>query len=67
MTRAEALAVAAGIIARAVPDIAALIEFLEVAGQKRLAARLRELDVARPAEVGGAPRPDATMWRGRVG
>jgi hypothetical protein len=67
MTRAEALAAAAVDIARNVPDIVALIDLLDVAGQKRLAGALREHVTSRPAEVGGRPHPDVEVWRrGRV-
>jgi hypothetical protein len=62
MTRAEALAAAAGIIAKSVPDIIALVEFLDIAGVKRLAAQLREISRARPVEVGGTPRPNVELW-----
>jgi hypothetical protein len=68
MIRADALAAAADIIARNVPDLDALIDLLVIAGQKRLSAALRGIVASRPAEVGGKPRPDAGMWaKGRVG
>jgi hypothetical protein len=63
MTRHQALAVAAVDIARHVPDLVSLTEFLDIAGQKRLAAALRALLPGRPAEVAGAPKPDVNMWR----
>jgi hypothetical protein len=68
MSRSEALATAAGVIAASVPDLAGLVELLEIAGQRRLAARLREHARARPVEVGGRPKCDPEVWRrGRVG
>jgi hypothetical protein len=67
MTRAQALAIAAVDIARAVPDLPALISLLDLGEQKRLAAALREVVLAQSAEVGGRPRPDPAVWRrGRV-
>jgi hypothetical protein len=67
VTRHEALAVAADIIARSVPDLGLLLDLLEVAGQKRLVAAIMAHLGARPAEVGGTPRPDAALWlSGRV-
>jgi hypothetical protein len=66
VTRAEALTAAAGIIGKHVADIGGLAELLEIAGIKRLAARLREISCARPAEVGcGRPRPDPDLWSRR--
>jgi ParB family transcriptional regulator, chromosome partitioning protein len=63
VARPEALAVAAGIIARSVPDLAALVDLLEIAGLKRLAASLRGCVDGRPAEIGGEARPDPAVWR----
>jgi hypothetical protein len=63
MTRAEALATAAGIIAKSVSDLSGLILVLDCAGQRRLARALRGYVDIRPPEIGGEPRPDATMWR----
>lgn len=62
MTRGQALAVAAAIIAKSVPDLPGLIALLKVAGQLRLAAALRAGAGGKPAGVGGAARPDAGMW-----
>jgi hypothetical protein len=68
LTRAQALATAAGIIAHSVPDLAGLVDLLEIAGVRRLATTLRNSAVSRPAEVGGSPRPNPETWRrGRVG
>jgi hypothetical protein len=67
VTRAAALAAAAVDIAKSVPDIGALDVLLDIAGQKRLSAALREIVASRPAEVGGKPRPDVeVLRRGRV-
>jgi hypothetical protein len=57
------LATAADIIAHAVPDLRALVSLLDLAGQRRLAEALRRLEAARPAGVGGSPRPDSALWR----
>jgi hypothetical protein len=62
MTRGQALAVAAAIIAKSVPDLPGLIALLKVAGQLRLAAALRAGAGGKPAGVGGAARPDAAFW-----
>jgi hypothetical protein len=67
VTRNEALAAAVGIIGKHVPDLAALVSLLELAGQLRLAAALRGRAVARPVEVGGKARPNVEIWsRGRL-
>jgi hypothetical protein len=63
MTRAEALAAVVDIIAKSVSDLPLLIALLDIAGQRLLAARLREVVTSRPAEVGGKARPDPGMWR----
>jgi hypothetical protein len=57
------LAAAVVDIARSVPDLAALVELLDIAGLKRLASALREYVAARPVEVGGKARPDIEVWR----
>jgi hypothetical protein len=68
MSRSEALSIAAGVIAKSVPDVGALAGFLEIGGAKRLAAALREQARARPVELGGRPKCDPEVWRrGRVG
>jgi hypothetical protein len=67
MTRAQALAAAADIVAKSVPDLDALVDLLEIAGQRRLATALREVVASRPAEVRGKARPDPGIWaKGRV-
>jgi hypothetical protein len=58
----SALDAAAGVIAKAVPDLPALILLLDDAGLKRLAAALRLRLGEGQAAVGGAPRPDAALW-----
>jgi hypothetical protein len=63
MTRAQALAAAAVDIARHAPDLAALVEFLDIAGVKRLSAALRGVASSRPSEIGGKPKPDVEIWR----
>jgi hypothetical protein len=67
MTRAQQLQVAAGAIRSSVADLATLIQLLEGAGQRKLAAELRK--PVKPA-IGidpGRPHPNAQMWReGRV-
>jgi hypothetical protein len=66
MSRAQALDLAAGVIARHVPDLAHLIDLLEIAGQRRLATALRG-HLAQHPVVTGAAKPDASMWlRGRL-
>lgn len=57
MTRAEALATAAGVIARDVPDLPGLVSLLEHAGQMRLARALR----ARMARTAGYATGDGLL------
>jgi hypothetical protein len=69
--RTQALDIAAGIIARQVPDLGGLILLLDDAGQNRLVAALRARLAQRRAEVGGTARPDPALWaaagaRGRL-
>jgi hypothetical protein len=40
-----------------------LLDLLEVAGQKRLVAAMMAHLGARPAQVGGARKPDIEIWR----
>jgi hypothetical protein len=67
MTRAQALAAAATVIAHCAPDLPLLIDLLETAGQARLANALRAYSRDRPVEVGGKAKPDPKVWsKGRV-
>jgi hypothetical protein len=67
VSRGKALALAAGVIARSVPDLGFLCDLLEMAGQRRLVGAIEKRLAAREAEVGGRPRPDPGVWsKGRV-
>jgi hypothetical protein len=63
MNRAQALEAAAALVAHHMPDLPALIDLLNCAGQARIADQLRTHCRGRPARVGGAPKPDIEMWR----
>jgi hypothetical protein len=69
MTRAQQLQVAAGVIRSSVADLATLIQLLEGAGQKKLAAMLAKppKPAKPPIPINGRPHPNAAMWmRGRL-
>lgn len=65
MTRTQALRTAATIITRQVANIDDLLLMLDGAGQTRLTAAIRSQLAERrrsSPEVGGAARPDPTLW-----
>jgi 8-oxo-dGTP pyrophosphatase MutT (NUDIX family) len=62
VTRAEALATAAGIVAKHVPDLPGLISLFDFADQTRVAAALRARAGGGPAVVGGGAHPPEGLW-----
>jgi hypothetical protein len=61
MTSRQCLQIAAGMIRACVPDLESLIGFLDLAGQKRLAAELRKQS-APTVRVTGQARCDPALW-----
>jgi hypothetical protein len=67
MTSKQNLQLAAGIIVHSVPDIRTLVGLLDLCGQRRLAAAIREQMATPSIRIEGQPHCDPAMWReGRV-